>query len=488
MLEIIDKNFLPSNIKFFDSDKLITKNYQNFEDDITYWKTILYEGYDIRPGHSIALYDKSIRYSYCTLFLAAAELGVKLIIIPEYPTCESGRTDTMDAYIEKYGKVDLCILDEQALRSKPLLALTKYYGKLTISKNVFDDYEIKDHEIYTLLKTTIFAKPDDILTVSTTSGSTGVPKLIPYTHQQLYRNAVRNTKVYGFKPSDRACHTRNMHHPFVLTDFFMPSLNIIENHFQFVAPALESETDGNAEKFVKFIRDNKINQIAFSSRPAMEQAMKYMIDNGIKFDHEFNMILGGQYVPKKYLQYVKDTNATKIIAVIGTTETLSPLMLKHITPNDDIDRYEENYLGKPPDSTYEFQLNGESLSVCCPELYPEPIVLEDKFKGDIVNGFYHLGRDNFYRIDHVNFKMPDVVNIVKKVFDGEFDVCFDPHYQNLYLAVWSDQIDFESVNMLIYQTLEIKFKDFAYLNKIEYNTGFKLNQQQLRKYFREKNL
>jgi len=488
MTEIISRNFLSSNINFFDGDVLAAKTFQDFDNDITYWKTLLYEEYNIRPGNSIALYDKTIRYSYCTLFLAAAELGVRLIIIPEYPTSESGRTNIMDAYIEKYGKIDLCILDEQAVHSKPLLALTKYYGKLTITKSVFDEYEIKDHNIYTFLKTKIFARPDDILTISTTSGSTGVPKLIPYTHQQLYRNAIRNTKVYGFKSSDRACHTRNMHHPFVLIDFFMPSLNIIENHYQFVAPALETESDGSTEKFVKFINDNKINQIAFSSRPAMERVMDYMTANNIKFDHEFNMILGGQYVPKKYLQYIKDTNATKIIAIIGTTETMSPLMLKHITPNDNIDQYEENYVGRPPDNTYEFQLNGESLSVSCPELYPAPIVLEDRFKGDIVSGFYHLGRDNFYRIDHVNFQISDVVNIVKKVFDGEFDVCFDPHYQNLYLAIWSGQVDFEKINMLIYQTLEIKFKDFAYLNKIEYNTGFKLNQQQLRNYFREKNL
>lgn len=488
MKEIISRNFLPSNIKFYDGDGLTTKTYQNFEDDIIFWKTILYEGYGIRSGNSIALYDKTIRYSYCTLFLAAAELGVRLIIIPEYPTHESGRTDTMDAYFEQYGKIDLCILDEQAVLSDPLLALTKYYGKRTITKSVFDEYEIKDHNIYALLKSEIFAKSSDILTISTTSGSTGVPKLIPYTHQQLYRNAVRNTKVYGFKSSDRACHTRNMHHPFVLIDFFMPSLNIIENHYQYVAPGSDADTNGLAETFVKFINDNKINQIAFSARPAMENVMKYMTDNNVKFDHEFNMILGGQYVPKKYLQYIKDTNATKIIAIIGTTETMSPLMLKHITPNDNLDEYEENFVGRPPDDTYKFELKGEFLSVSCPELYSGSIVLEDHFKGDTVSGFYHLGRNNFYRIDHVNFKISEVVEIVKKVFDGEFDVCFDSHYQNLYLAVWSGQVDFEQVNQMIHQMLEIKFKDFAYLNKIEYNTGFKLNQQQLRNYFREKNL
>lgn len=487
MEDIISRNFLPENIKFYDGDNLEEKTYQHFVNDITFWKTILYEGYGIRPGHSIALYDKTIRYSYCTLFLAAAELGVRLIVIPEYPTRSDGRTNNMDAYLEKYGLIDLCILDDGAFESLPLLALTKFYGKQTISKEVFNTYEINDHDVYTFLKNNTLAKPDDILTVSTTSGSTGEPKLIPYTHKQLYRNAVRNTKVYEFKSSDRACHTRNMHHPFVLIDFFMPALHIIENHYQFVAPMLNSKSDGDVKKFVAFLNENKITQIAFSSRPVMEQALDYMVTNRITFDHDFNIILGGQYVPKRYLLYIKSTNIRKIIAIIGSTETMSPLLTKHLTADTDVDTYKENFLGWPPDNTYSYHLDGHSLSVTCPEIFTGSLKLEDKFEGNTTDGFYHLGRDNFYRINHITFQIDDISKIVKELFSGDFSICVDTHYQNLYLAVWSGTLDFDAVNSLLFSRLEITFTDFRYLDKLEFETGFKLDQPKLRNFFKERN-
>lgn len=490
--EIIDRNFLPKNIKFFDGNELVCKTYQNFEEDINFWKTILYEGYQLCTGNTVALYDKTIRYSYCTLVLAAAELGIRLIIIPEVPTLDSGQTDKMDAYLKVYGKIDLCILDEIALLSKPLLALTKYYGKETISKSIFNTYTIKNPDVYKLMSTTTFVEPSDILTISTTSGSTGEAKLVPYTHQQLYRNAARNTKVYKFNPIDRACHTRNMHHPFVLTDFFLPSLHIIENHYSFavsnsVTFASPAQFNENIENFIKYIHDNKINQMAFSTRVIMEAVMEHMIANNMQFEHEFNMIVGGQYVPTKYVHYIKQTNANRMIAVLGTTETLSPLLMKTITPLDDIVKYEETFLGFPPDDTYKYHLDGYALSVSCPELYDGAITLDDRFKGSVEMGFYHLGRENFYRIDHIEFKLADVINIVKEEFNGDFDICIDTHYQNLYLAIWNGEINFEELNNAMVNKLEIKFKDFNYLDKNNYSTGFKLDQSSLRTYFREKN-
>jgi len=483
--EIISRNFLPKNIKFYDGPELPTKNYQNCVEDITYWKTILYEGYGIRPGSTVVLYDRTIRFSYCTLFLAVLELGARLVISPDMPATTSGRTDKMDEIVAVYGDIDLFILDEQAEESELLVALARYYGKTVIFKQVFYDYEIKDHAVYEQLLTTVFAKPDDIATITTTSGSTGKPKLVPYTHCQLYRNAERNVSVYGFSSDDHACHTRNMHHPFVLTDFFMPALHKIENHYSI---AISNKiTQDQLEKFVGYIRDNQINQIAFSARFIMEKVMEYMIANQIKFEHEFNMIIGGQYVPKKYLNYVKQTNATKIIAILGTTETMSPVLMKHITPNEDVNTYKENFVGYPPDNAFEYFLDGQTLSVACPEWYDDIKQLDDKFEGSVETGFYHLGRDNFYRIDHVEFKLANVIETVKEVFDGEFDICMDPHYQNLYLIVWQGKIDFDDVNSNMYNKLEIKFTDFDYLQKDTYSNGFKLDQPALRNYFREKN-
>ena len=485
-LEIISRDYLLKTVKYYDGDDCVVKNYKDFEDEIVFWKVMLYEACNIRPGSNIAVYDRTIRFNYCTLFLAAAELGARLIVIPDYPVEGTPRNDKMDRFVEVYGRLDLCIFDDSAGTSQALIDLTNYYGNMTIVKTMLDTYEIQDHKNYELMSTTVFAKPEDIFIITTTSGSSGEPKLIPFLHRQMYRNGKRNVKVLGFNPEDRAYHTRNMHHPFVLTDFFLPSLCGINHHYSI--PFISAfENDQAILKALDFINTHKINQIAFSSRAAMESLLLYMSDNNLQFEHEFNIIVGGQYVPKKYLEYVKKTNVTKIIANLGTSETMAPLLMKHITPQDDPDTYDEQFLGYPPDDTYQFRLEGERLLVACPSLYEGYKQLDDRFSGDTVNGFYHLGRENFYRIDHIEFKLSDVVQVVKDTFTGDFDMCADTKYQNLYLAVWGGDIDFAAVNSAMQRRLMVTFRDYDYLDKSKFTTGIKLDQIAIRNHFRRRN-
>ena len=246
-LEIISRDYLLKTVKYYDGDDCVVKNYKDFEDEIVFWKVMLYEACNIRPGSNIAVYDRTIRFNYCTLFLAAAELGARLIVIPDYPVEGTPRNDKMDRFVEVYGRLDLCIFDDSAGTSQALIDLTNYYGNMTIVKTMLDTYEIQDHKNYELMSTTVFAKPEDIFIITTTSGSSGEPKLIPFLHRQMYRNGKRNVKVLGFNPEDRACHTRNMHHPFVLTDFFLPSLCGINHHYSI--PFISASGLKNAYKY-----------------------------------------------------------------------------------------------------------------------------------------------------------------------------------------------------------------------------------------------
>ena len=57
---------------------------------------MLYEGYGLRKGNIISLFDHTIRLSYTTLFIAAAELGLIMISPPEKAASEDGRTSRLD--------------------------------------------------------------------------------------------------------------------------------------------------------------------------------------------------------------------------------------------------------------------------------------------------------------------------------------------------------------------------------------------------------
>ena len=484
-LEIISRYFLTRNIKYYDGDDLVVRDYNSFEEAIVFWKTLLYENYGIRPGSNIAIFDRTIRFSYCTLFFAVAELGARLIVIPDYPVEGTPRTDKMDKFVSVYGRIDLCIIDETDGVTPALLEQTNYYGDATIMKSMINNYEIKDPEVYQHMMNTVFARPDDIFIVTTTSGSTGDPKLVPYTQRQMHNNGRRNVGVFGFCPEDRACHTKNMHHPFVLIDFFLPSLCSIEHHYSIPYISVVEDKTYMA-RAQQFIVDHKISQMAFSSRNSMEAILDYMVENNLVFEHEYTVIVGGQYVPKNYVEYVKKTRIKKIIANFGSSETMSPLLMKHITQETDIDTYNEHYVGTPPDDEFTYRLNGNRLSVACPRYYEGFKELDDLFEGDPESGFVHLGRENFYRIDHINFKLSDVVAVVKEHFDGKFDICADTKYENLYLAVWEGVVDFDTLNTAMQRRLMIQFRDYAYLNRKQFTNGIKLNQESIRNYFREK--
>ena len=121
MNEVISRNFLHPTIEFHDKEAGIC-HFDNFVDTITYWKTILYEGYCLRRGDKVVIYDTSLRFDYVCLVLAAAELGLKLILTPEKPNSVDGRDAKLDALVKEHGPINLAILDDLCWNMPAILA------------------------------------------------------------------------------------------------------------------------------------------------------------------------------------------------------------------------------------------------------------------------------------------------------------------------------------------------------------------------------
>jgi hypothetical protein len=485
-MTVINRNFIHKDIQYFDGyPELNLKTHKDFVDEITFWKTVLYEEYGLRPGNIIALNDGSIRFSYCTLFFAAAELGLRMIITPEYPLDPSGRTERMDRFVEKYGKISLSIFDEISGSKPLLLAMGKRYSEQCGFKKIFHEYTIKDSSVYDLMRNTVFANPDDVMTITSTSGSSGVPKFIEYTHKQIYTTAKRMVSVFDYNTDSHVCHLRNMHHPFVLLDYFMPVMHASVYHYS-MALNYGQSSDEEMTTFINFINNQKISKLIFSARAMIDQMFSYMINKGLTFGHEIDLIVGGQYTTVDFIEKMQKTNVTRISAGFGSSETVGVLLRKYLYPDTDVTTYDEKYVGKPIDDFYKFTLTDESLYVSCPELFDGTKRLDDRFSGNDADGYYHLGRSNFYRIDHIEFRMDDITSVVDRNFNGEYDICVDAINQKMYLCVWNGDLDFTSVDNALYDSVGIRFTGWGRLNKDEFNQAVKLDQELIRTYFRNK--
>ena len=121
MMEILSRNFLRPDIQFQDAEAGL-RQFRDFEDTITFWKTILYEGYHLRSGDLVSIWDASIRFDYICLFIAATELGLRIVLVPDKPTRFDGQTAKLDAIIQQYGKIKVTLIDTVSESQPAVLA------------------------------------------------------------------------------------------------------------------------------------------------------------------------------------------------------------------------------------------------------------------------------------------------------------------------------------------------------------------------------
>jgi len=490
-MESITRDIISPSIKFYEKSNtpgtVVAKTKEDFDNNIILWKIILYEEYNLRPGNTVVIFDSTIKFdNYCCLLFAAAELGLKIILAPEHSKETNGKSEKMDAVVEKFGLIDLCLVDTVSYRIPIVVNEINLYCKAHTNVNTFYTYKVKDPACYELMKNTIFAHPEDILLIATTSGTTGDPKVLQYTHQQMYRLAQRNGQIYGYA-GHRICHTRNMHHAFIFMCHFLPVFFSTEQHYSYAVANFE-ERPNELEPFVNYLIANKISKLVLPYRVLVDSILDHMIDKNMQFDHDIEFITGGFYLTKEYVHKIQKANVKGMYSTFGSNETVSPVLLRYIDQTTDTTAYQNNYLGRTCDNFYQLTLTGQTLKVKCPALFgDETITMADDLSGDSDTGYYHLGRSNFYRINEVEFKIFEVTNAINKIFNGKYDVIIDLEYQKLYMAVWEGTVDIESINSALSHSVGVPISDLANLDEKEYNTQFKLNTSEMREFFRTRN-
>ena len=477
-IDVLSRTFVHPNLTFVEGHSEKNHSLDDFYNAISYWKIVLYEGYNLRPGNKICIYDSTVGFLYTSLFFAAAELGLEIVSPPEKAVDTSGYVDKMEIIVEGRGLPDVGFIDDINLNDVAVTAMCKRYSKVVANQKIFFDYLIKDHQLYDEISTAIFANPNDILVTTTTSGSTGVPKIVSYTHKQLYRLAIRNAELLDFKDQP-ICHTRNMHHAFVLFCHLLSTFYATPTHYSF--PLVRNETE---LAFVNFIKEKKISRLALSYKGLLDSMLLTMFSNNIKFEHDVDIIVGGFHVSAEYIDAVKKTNVKNIKSIFGSNEAFGPIFVKITNQESDVDTYRSDWFPPTPDNFMKIDSVGDKISVTVESLDVYNVLLDDTLVGDNISGYVHKGRDNLFRINEIDFKIHELNSLISPYCTGEFDVCADPANQKLHLAIWSGDVDFTKVNQaMALKYKELLFDDYAKLDKNKFS-GFKVEMALVRNYFR----
>jgi acyl-coenzyme A synthetase/AMP-(fatty) acid ligase len=300
--------------------------------------------------------------------------------------------------------------------------------------------------------------------ICTSSGTTGTPKVITHNHKFLFELAIRNSgNYYG-----RVGMTHNLNHGSSLATFFLPSLcskNVTDFYY----------VHGNVANYVE---DLKIDHLIIP--------YSHLIDNFFKKNEHKNLSQLNIYtlstLKSEWLTYYKKEKIKDIISIFGSNETSGPVFLNNISDS----KFVSNKFFKV-DDFYEINLGEDGELLVTLPFYNKTINTNDTFT--YVNGYYyHKGRNDLLRINGKEVMKDLYTEMVTKTLNGE--LVLDTVYQKIYLAVFESYTNLDHKIQEINKFLESKsgnshfLSKFKILNKEDFLTGIKLDQELLRDYFR----
>jgi len=492
--QVLSRNLIsPQMIMYqhnFDTAETSQFDYQLFSSMIDYWKFMLVEKYQARPGQTVMIEFNLTNIYYFTAIYAAWELG--LILIVDWPHAHSKQ----DCYSKSYsihGKIDHAIVYSSQLDPNnkkfynewDVLRTTIHCNNIITEKD-FDNYEIKDHSKFSEITQTIYATPDSQAIWTATSGSTGDPKQQCIDHRSVFLQAQRLAKHLNFRSQDAVLHTNNLHHGASACYHFLPGFMTSTDHYILNSPLVT--TDEN-KVLSRFIIDKKINKL-FLYTPSKLTAWLQETD---RLEHHVE-ITTLYYCTKEMVELAQEKNVASINSVFGDTTIGYGFLVKTVNPGDSLSEYEPNFISKKLDDFFDFKIDNGHLYVQIPglECY-EWKTSYDNF--ELKNGkYYFLGRGTNYRINDEWINYHEIESKVNELFTVNNEegatIVVDNEEQQVYLAVWINNATAEDLldkwMSTRYQNVYISKKIHG-ISKDKFMGSRKVSRQLLREYFRTQN-
>ena len=364
------------NRKIINTDILFKSDFQDhylndFYNRIDKWKWILHEKYGARQGHIITVSTLEVKFDYVCIVFAAAELGLKLITLNQPVSFDT----IHKTKLALFGPADFAIVEPQTAQHKHSAhdAMVERYSKKILNSKEIDSIPQNTNLNFEHEK----SLPDDILIMTSTSGTTDQSRLVTWSHREVFEWANRNIKIFNYDKTSRVGHARNMHHGSSAVCEFFPALMAADFHVNVnTSKATMRFTAHYAEEF-------KLTHLAFKNVFDLEDFLNYIKE---PFTETLTISMSGFTVPEYFIELCKQYNV-KFISHFGSMDIAVPLLVNYV---DSEYVFRPHYLGVMPDNFYTINITKDATVVNC-NLFENEKLLSDKLRLE-EDGFYHEGR------------------------------------------------------------------------------------------------
>jgi hypothetical protein len=285
---------------------------------------------------------------------------------------------------------------------------------------------------------------DTIAIKTHTSGTTGFPKIIDFTHRRVIELADHTIEYNGLEGTDRPLHNKTMHHGSLFVNYAIPLLMLCQNHYDGDISSFKGNTiQEQLYNALVYIKNNKITRwlLPYSYLRTLPEVDPIDLEGRVAL----NGIVGPFHDQMKVI--FEKFNPRHVINMFGSSEMGTMFISK--TTKENIGSYNHARFDiVNPYIDYEVHPTYVRTRWKTSESW---YIMSDRFK--IIDGvLWLLGRNDTVTIDGDPIDTADLFKfLADKYKSTEFTIVQDFELNKLYLAVFEPGLftDLATVNQYI---------------------------------------
>ena len=457
-MSVITREFINKDIEFTNFNvhgKQVSINYTQLCQKIDWYKNLI-QLHGGSYGDNIVIgTPPTVDQTACVF--ACLELGISISIV------DYGRKDNFEQYkftdpkTELLTPIDFFIVNETDDTDKYEFFSNTCLTTILVSKFNKTDVDLNKENLE------VFATEDTIAIKCTSSGTTTRPKIIFHTHEFLYQVVIRNSKMFDQVVGLAS----NLNHGSSVATYYLPAIHSSKVtrlvHFGSLGGDLENT-----------LRTNTVNHLMIPYSWLLEQVTRSKFP-----DTTFYTL---STISKEMKKRYNELHFRDIISIFGCNETSGPTLINQIS----YENFAEDVYYQP-DDFYKISIIKDILHISLP-VYGTTINTQDIFS-KAGEKYIFVVRDDLQRINGRDVNLTEYKRIASET--GNCDLIIDSAKSAIYLAVWDDSTKADELVMQINNKFKKASNKDHYINKVkvldkqEFLSGVKIDNELLRRYFRE---
>lgn len=420
---MITRDIIRDDIEIYANDNSYSK--KDLCEFINYWKAKLL-AMGAKPGDKIGMsFVNSEVHYYATLF-AAFELGMQVVSLHRPNNEKECQSPKNNAHLP----LDFYIFLESYLTAADSMLGIKHFkdnSKQCISYGPLE-WKLNNNNFRSTEETPIYAQPQDIAFCCTSSGSTGDPKLITYSHQFLYSLSQYNRSALGYEDDDVMMHFTTLNHGGVIT-LLLPSLMTCHKHY---FNTFAHGIDTVHETVLKCI-DAGVTKIFCSNGSMVNCIINDLHRRNLSLPNTTIFLLS--FICPSWVGAIKEGRLKSIVSPFGCSEIGGPVFLPYLSI-DNVDTFNPKYLGKPTTGFYDTRIICGHIHTSLPN--GGDFIFDDLVTCD----FHFVSKNRLPKINDMDINPLDIIEIVERYESRyNFEVYVDEIYNEIYIITSSSKLN-----------------------------------------------